>query len=90
MRVEIDIQRAEAIQLIHAVDGKQYEKLGKVYMPFRITPITGIGKIMRNIPSLMWNAATSKAVCQQSLIPSHIISTRIQTGKKIIPVSRGQ
>ena len=29
MRVEIDIQRAEAIQLIQAVDGKQYEKLGK-------------------------------------------------------------
>ena len=27
MRVEIDIQRAEAIQLIQAVDGKQYEKL---------------------------------------------------------------
>ena len=29
MRVEIDIQRAEAIQLIQAVDGKQYEKLEK-------------------------------------------------------------
>ena len=27
MRVEIDIQRAEAIQLIQAVDGQQYEKL---------------------------------------------------------------
>ena len=31
MRVEIDIQRAEAIQLIQAVDGQQYEK--QVYMP---------------------------------------------------------
>ena len=29
MRVEIDIQRAEAIQLIQAVDGQQYEKLEK-------------------------------------------------------------
>ena len=29
MRVEIDIQRAEAIQLSQAVDGKQYEKLDK-------------------------------------------------------------
>ena len=29
MRVEIDIQRAEAIQLIQAVDGKQYYKLEK-------------------------------------------------------------
>ena len=29
MRVGIDIQRAEAIQLIQAVDGKQYEKLEK-------------------------------------------------------------
>ena len=29
MRVEIDIQRAEFIQLIQAVDGQQYEKLGK-------------------------------------------------------------
>ena len=29
MRVEIDIQRADAIQLIQAVDGKQYEKLEK-------------------------------------------------------------
>ena len=29
MRVESDIQRAEAIQLIQAVDGKQYEKLEK-------------------------------------------------------------
>ena len=29
IRVEIDIQRAEAIQLIQAVDGKQYEKLEK-------------------------------------------------------------
>ena len=29
MRVEIDIQRAEAIQLIQAVDAKQYEKLEK-------------------------------------------------------------
>ena len=29
VRVEIDIQRAEAIQLIQAVDGKQYEKLEK-------------------------------------------------------------
>ena len=29
MRVEIDIQRAEAIQLIQAVDRKQYEKLEK-------------------------------------------------------------
>ena len=29
MRVEIDIQRAEVIQLIQAVDGKQYEKLEK-------------------------------------------------------------
>ena len=29
MRVEIDIQRAEAIQLIQAVDGTQYEKLEK-------------------------------------------------------------
>ena len=29
MRVEIDIQRAEAIQPIQAVDGKQYEKLKK-------------------------------------------------------------
>ena len=27
MRVEIDIQRAEAIQIIQAVDGKEYEKL---------------------------------------------------------------
>ena len=27
MRLEIDIQRAEAIQLIQAVDGQQYEKL---------------------------------------------------------------
>ena len=33
MRVEIDIQRAEAIQLIQAVDGQQYEKPEKVYMP---------------------------------------------------------
>ena len=29
MRVEIDIQRAEPIQLIQAVDGQQYEKLEK-------------------------------------------------------------
>ncbi len=29
MRVEIDIQRAEAIQLIQAVDGQQYGKLEK-------------------------------------------------------------
>ena len=29
MRVEIDIQRAEAIQLLQAVDGQQYEKLEK-------------------------------------------------------------
>ena len=29
MRREIDIQRAEAIQLIQAVDGQQVEKLGK-------------------------------------------------------------
>ena len=29
MRAEINIQRAEAIQLIQAVDGKQYEKLEK-------------------------------------------------------------
>ena len=29
MRVEIDIQRAEAIQLIQAVGGQQYEKLEK-------------------------------------------------------------
>ena len=29
MRVEIDIQRAEAIQLIQAVDGQQYERLEK-------------------------------------------------------------
>ena len=29
MRLEIDIQRAEAIQLIQAVDGQQYEKLEK-------------------------------------------------------------
>ena len=29
MRVEIDIQRTEAIQLIHAADDKQYEKLEK-------------------------------------------------------------
>ena len=33
MRVEIDIQRAEAIQLIETVDGQQYEKLEKIYMP---------------------------------------------------------
>ena len=31
MRVEIDIQRAEAIQLMQAVDGKQYEKLEKSF-----------------------------------------------------------
>ena len=30
MRVEINLQRAEAIQLIQAVDGKQYEKLEKI------------------------------------------------------------
>ena len=29
MRVGIDIQRAKAIQLFQAVDGKQYEKLEK-------------------------------------------------------------
>ena len=29
MRVEIDVQRAEAIQLIQAVDGQQYEKSEK-------------------------------------------------------------
>ena len=29
MEAEIDIQRAEAIQMIQAVDGKQYEKLEK-------------------------------------------------------------
>ena len=29
MRIEVDIQRAEAIQLIHTVDGNQYEKLEK-------------------------------------------------------------
>ena len=33
MKVERDIQRAEAIQLIQAVDGQQYEKLKKFYMP---------------------------------------------------------
>ena len=31
MRVEIDIQRAEGIHLIRAVDGKQYEKLEKSF-----------------------------------------------------------
>ena len=29
MRLEIDIERAETIQLIQAVDGQQYEKLEK-------------------------------------------------------------
>ena len=29
MRVEIDIERAEALQLIKVVDGQQYEKLGR-------------------------------------------------------------
>ena len=34
MRVEIDIQRAETIQLIQAVGRKHYEKLEKASMPF--------------------------------------------------------
>ena len=34
MRDEIDIQGAEAIQLIQAVDGKQYEKLEKTLQAF--------------------------------------------------------
>ena len=34
MKVEIDIERAEAIQLIQAVDGKQYEKLEKCLHAF--------------------------------------------------------
>ena len=33
MRVENDIQRAETIQLIQAVDGKQYETLENAFMP---------------------------------------------------------
>ena len=37
MRVEIDIQREEAIQLIQAVDGKQYEKLEKCIHALLIT-----------------------------------------------------
>ena len=31
MRIEINIQRAEAIQLIQVVDGKQFEKLQKKF-----------------------------------------------------------
>ena len=34
MKVEIDIQRAQAIQLIQVVDGKQYEKLEKYLIAF--------------------------------------------------------
>ena len=53
MRVEIDFQRAEAIQLIQVVDGQQLRNSKKVYMPSCLMPIHGIGKIMKNIPSLM-------------------------------------
>ena len=33
-QVEIDIQRAEATQMIQAADGKQYEKLEKCLLAF--------------------------------------------------------
>ena len=52
MRTEIDIQRAEAIQLIQAVDGKQYEKLEKFTRPLNSRQSVGLERL-RSIPFLM-------------------------------------
>ena len=45
MRVEIDIQRAEAIQLIQAVDGQQYEKLEKSTCPLDSCQSMGLERL---------------------------------------------
>ena len=44
LEVEIGIQHAEAIQLIQAVDGEQYEKLEKACMPSLPMPTPRIEK----------------------------------------------
>ena len=72
MRVEIDIQRAEAIQLIQAVDGQQY------------------GKLEKCLHALLTHEGTSRLDSRPYIIPSRTISTKIQIGKKSVPVSRGQ
>ena len=53
MRVEIDFQRAEAIQLIQAVDGQQYEKLEKSLHALLTHANQWDWKDCENIPSLM-------------------------------------
>ena len=53
MRVEIDIQRAEAIHLIQAVDGKVYEKLEKSLRTLLTHANHWDWKDYENFPSLM-------------------------------------
>ena len=53
MRVEIDIQRAEAVQLIQAVDGQQYEKLERSLHAHLTHANQWDWKDYEKIPSLM-------------------------------------
>ena len=50
LKVEKDIQRAEAIQLIQVVDGEQYEKLEKACMPSLPMPTPRIEKTAKKLP----------------------------------------
>ena len=51
MRIEIDIQRTEATQLIQALDGKQHEKLEKCIHALLTMQTTGSGNSTKNILS---------------------------------------
>ena len=85
MRVEIEFQRAEVIQLIQDVDGKQYEKLENAYMLYWLMLITGFGNNTKSTQSSMSKEETSKPAFQRSTTPLHTILTKILSGKPDAP-----
>ena len=89
-RVEIDIQTAEAIQLIQTVNGKHYEELGKSLHAFlSYTDNLDIEQYKSTQFSTL-NEEISGPDSRQSIIQLLTISEKTQTGHKNVHDSHGQ
>ena len=88
MRVEIDIQRAEAIQLIQAVDGQQYEKLERCLHAL-LTHAEHWDVEQYKKYSIFNIKETSRLDSQHYTTQLHTILKKIQTGHKNVHVFYG-
>ena len=89
MRVEMDVQRAEAIQLIQAVDGQQYGKLEKCLHALLTHAEHWDIEQYKGTQFSTLNEETSRLDSQPYITPLPIILKKIRTGHRNVHVFHG-